>query len=112
MLHGCRRVARCDTVSSLHQGHQPPCFRREMAGVGSLSPYIRGDLSQGWLTERQGVGLQPRTDLRHGQEEAAEEIFELPARCRANAGGFHHTARWQTELLFGFLHQCEACNWV
>ena len=39
MLHGCGKVARCDTVSSRHQRHQPPCFRRE---IGSASRDVRG----------------------------------------------------------------------
>jgi len=105
-------VAWQETASPPHQGRQPPHFGREMPGVGCLSQRRRGDLPQGWLTERQGVGLQPRTHLWHGQEEAAEEIFELPARCRANTGGFHYAARWEGELLFGLVHQCQACNWI
>ena len=56
--------------------------------------------------------LQPRTHFRHGQEEAAQEVFELLARCRAHAGGFHHTPWRQAELVFGLVHQREACNWI
>ena len=111
MGYGRRVTLRaCGRVSSPYEGGQPPRFRREMLGVGCLSPRMRGDLSQGWPTERQGVGLQPRPHFRHGQEEAAEEVFELLARCRANAGSFHHTTRRQAELVFGLVYQREACD--
>src|SRR5262245_15068735 len=97
LLHAGRRVAHQPTVWWPDKGHQPPCFRGEMRWTRLLAQGSSGDLSQGWLTERELVRPQPHPYLRHGQEEAAQEVFELLARRRTDASGFHQTLRRETQ---------------